>query len=74
MLLMSDEDREVQARAREFADEELIPHEVEAELHGGALQLESKLDHGTTVTVRLPLFGEAGTVLQLSTPTLSTPP
>ena len=45
MLLMSDEDREVQARAREFADEELIPHEVEAELHGGALPEEVARRH-----------------------------
>jgi len=37
MLTMSDEDREIQARARAFADDELIPHEVEAELHGGEL-------------------------------------
>lgn len=28
------------------------------DLHGGTLQLESRLNAGTTVTVRLPLFGE----------------
>jgi alkylation response protein AidB-like acyl-CoA dehydrogenase len=37
MYPMSDQDRAVQARARAFVDEELIPHEVEAELHGGRL-------------------------------------
>jgi acyl-CoA dehydrogenase len=37
MFPMSDEDREVQRRARAFVDEELIPHEVEAELNGGRL-------------------------------------
>jgi acyl-CoA dehydrogenase len=34
---LSAEDREIQAAARAFVDEELIPHEVEAELHGGDL-------------------------------------
>src|SRR5712691_1419146 len=33
---MSDQDREIQARARGLADE-LIPHEVEAEMNGGRL-------------------------------------
>jgi acyl-CoA dehydrogenase len=37
MLPMSDRDRQVQARARAFVDEELIPHEVEAEMNGGRL-------------------------------------
>ena len=37
MYPMSDEDRAIQARARAFVDQELIPHEVEAELHGGHL-------------------------------------
>ncbi len=37
---MSDEDREVQERARRFVDEELIPYEVEAEMHGGQLPPE----------------------------------
>jgi acyl-CoA dehydrogenase len=34
---MSDVDREIQERARRFVDDELIPHEVEAEMHGGRL-------------------------------------
>jgi acyl-CoA dehydrogenase len=36
MFELTDEDRDVQARARTLA-QELIPHELEAELHGGAL-------------------------------------
>ncbi|MCI0633166.1 MAG: acyl-CoA/acyl-ACP dehydrogenase [Actinobacteria bacterium] len=32
---LSDADREIAERARRFVDEELIPHEVEAEMHGG---------------------------------------
>jgi acyl-CoA dehydrogenase len=34
---MSDEDRAIQERARRFVDDELIPHEVEAEMNGGRL-------------------------------------
>ncbi|HZD80399.1 MAG TPA: acyl-CoA dehydrogenase [Actinomycetota bacterium] len=34
---MTAEDREIQRKARAFVDEELIPHEVEAELNGGEL-------------------------------------
>jgi len=37
---MSDEDREMQRRARDFVDQELIPHEVEAEMAGGRLPPE----------------------------------
>jgi acyl-CoA dehydrogenase len=37
MYPMSDEDREIRARARSFVDEELIPHEVQAEMNGGHL-------------------------------------
>jgi alkylation response protein AidB-like acyl-CoA dehydrogenase len=37
---MSAEDRSIQAAARAFVDEELIPHEVEAEMAGGALPAE----------------------------------
>jgi alkylation response protein AidB-like acyl-CoA dehydrogenase len=36
---MSEADREIQAAARAFVDE-LLPHEVEAELHGGELPAE----------------------------------
>jgi acyl-CoA dehydrogenase len=35
--VLTDHDRDIQARARAFVDEELIPHEVEAEMHGGRL-------------------------------------
>jgi acyl-CoA dehydrogenase len=34
---MSDEERTIQERARRFVDEELIPHELEAEMNGGQL-------------------------------------
>jgi len=42
---MSDEDREIQERARRFVDEELIPHEVEAEMNGGRLPAEVRERH-----------------------------
>jgi len=34
---MTEEDREIQAKTRRFVDEELIPHEVEAEMKQGEL-------------------------------------
>jgi acyl-CoA dehydrogenase len=34
---MSDDDRAIQEKARRFVDEKLIPHELEAETHGGEL-------------------------------------
>ncbi|MGH2545585.1 MAG: acyl-CoA dehydrogenase family protein, partial [Actinomycetota bacterium] len=34
---MSADDREIQGRARAFVDQELLPHEVEAEMNGGRL-------------------------------------
>ncbi len=37
MFPMSQEDREIQARARALVDEDLIPHEVEAEMNAGRL-------------------------------------
>ncbi len=37
---MTDEDRAVQEKARRFVDEELIPHEVEAEMNRGELPPE----------------------------------
>ncbi len=42
---MSDEEREVQERARRFVDEELIPHEAEAEMNGGRLSEELRRRH-----------------------------
>ncbi|HZD18283.1 MAG TPA: acyl-CoA dehydrogenase family protein [Actinomycetota bacterium] len=42
---MSDEDREIQERARRFVEDELIPHEVEAEMHGGRLPAEVRERH-----------------------------
>jgi alkylation response protein AidB-like acyl-CoA dehydrogenase len=42
---MTDEDREIQERARRFVDEELIPHEVEAEMNGGRLPDEVREKH-----------------------------
>jgi acyl-CoA dehydrogenase len=42
---MSEEDREIQERARRFVDEELIPHEVEAEMNGGRLPDELRERH-----------------------------
>jgi len=40
MYPISAEDREIQARARAFVDQELLPHEVEAEMNGGRLSQE----------------------------------
>jgi alkylation response protein AidB-like acyl-CoA dehydrogenase len=37
---MTDEDRSIQDRMRAFVDEELIPHEVEAEMNGGVIAPE----------------------------------
>src|SRR5689334_538022 len=42
---MTDEDREIQGRARRFVDDELIPHEVEAEMNGGRLSDEVRQRH-----------------------------
>jgi alkylation response protein AidB-like acyl-CoA dehydrogenase len=42
---MTEDEREIQARARRFVDEELIPHEVEAEMHGGRLPDELRERH-----------------------------
>jgi acyl-CoA dehydrogenase len=44
MYGLSDEDKQIQARAREFADE-LIPFEVEAELNGGDLPKDIVAGH-----------------------------
>jgi acyl-CoA dehydrogenase len=42
---MSDADREIRERARRFVDDELIPHEVEAEMHGGRLPDDVREKH-----------------------------
>ncbi len=42
---LSEADLEVQARARRFVDEELIPHEVEAEMNDGRLPDELRERH-----------------------------
>ena len=42
---MTDEDREIQETARRFVDEELIPHEVEAEMAGGRISDELRERH-----------------------------
>jgi acyl-CoA dehydrogenase len=42
---MSDEDRRIQETARGFVDEELIPHEVEAEMAGGRISDELRERH-----------------------------
>jgi hypothetical protein len=45
-LELSAADLELQARARRFVDEVLIPHEVEAELAGGKISAELRLESG----------------------------
>ncbi len=42
MYPMTDEDRAIQGKMRAFVDEELIPHEVYAEMHGGQIPEEVK--------------------------------
>jgi len=42
---MSEHDRQIQESARRFVDEELIPHEVEAEMNGGQLSPDLKQRH-----------------------------
>ena len=42
---MTGEDREIQERARRFVDQELIPHEVEAEMNGGRISDELRERH-----------------------------
>ena len=42
---MSDDDREIQARARRFVDEELIPLEVDAEMNHGEIAPELREKH-----------------------------
>jgi acyl-CoA dehydrogenase len=52
---LSDEDREIQERARRFVDEELIPHEVEAEMHDGRLPDELR-DRHHRLAIELGLY------------------
>jgi acyl-CoA dehydrogenase len=42
---MSEQDRRIQDTARRFVDEELIPHEVEAEMAGGRTSDELRERH-----------------------------
>jgi alkylation response protein AidB-like acyl-CoA dehydrogenase len=42
---MKEQDQEIQGRARRFVDEELIPHEVEAEMNGGKIAEELRERH-----------------------------
>lgn len=46
---MSDEDRRIQSRVHAFVTDELIPHEVEAEMNGGNLPPKIKESHLTGV-------------------------
>src|SRR5947209_15465256 len=52
---MSDEDREIQERARRFVDEELIPWEVHAEMHEGGIPDDVRRRHHD-LAVELGLF------------------
>ena len=52
---MSDEDREIQERARRFVDEELIPWEVHAEMHEGEIPDDVRRRHHD-LAVELGLF------------------
>ncbi len=52
---MSAEDRAIQARARSFVDEELIPWEQHAEAHGGEIPAEERERHHR-LAIELGLF------------------
>ena len=52
---MTDEDRDIQERARRFVDEELIPWEVHAEEHGGRIPQEARERH-RRMAIELGLF------------------
>src|SRR3954470_6016633 len=69
---MGEADRELQARVRRFVDEELIPHEVEAELNDGKLpddvvgghrKLARELGIGA-ITMPVELGGDGLTMFQ----------
>jgi len=71
MYGLSSQDREIQARAREFVDE-LIPHEVEAEMNAGALPEKVRTAHAerarelglTATNIPSELGGRGFTALQ----------
>src|SRR3989337_2275835 len=42
---MAEPDRKIQERARRFVDEELIPHEVEAEMNRGRIEQQLRERH-----------------------------
>jgi len=52
---MTDEDRDIQERARRFVDEELIPWELHAEEHGGRIPQEARERH-RRMAIELGLF------------------
>ena len=70
--LLSEEDLAIQARARAFVDEELIPHEVEAEMNEGELPPEVFARHHararelgfTAINIPKDLGGAGLTTLQ----------
>jgi alkylation response protein AidB-like acyl-CoA dehydrogenase len=71
-LDLSEADRSLQARARRFVDEELIPFEVEAELNGGSLPQDVFDRHAdrarelgfTAINIPTELGGAGYSVLQ----------
>lgn len=72
MYRLTDEDREIQARARAFVQQELIPHEEYAELHEGELppgmreQLHARVGELRLGAINMPesLGGRGYTYLQ----------
>src|SRR5215211_6776765 len=69
---MSEEDREIQSRARRFVDDELIPWEQHAESHGGEIPPEEREKHSRlakelglfAMNMPVQLGGAGMTVLQ----------
>jgi alkylation response protein AidB-like acyl-CoA dehydrogenase len=52
---MTDDDRDIQARARAFVDEDLIPWEIHAEEHGGRIPDDVRTEHHDKA-IQLGLF------------------